>query len=52
MAIVGYEVIFRHVACEIFIDYLIEMFCKWFEFKRKDQPGDVLRVEVVVEASR
>lgn len=30
MAIVGYEVIFRHVACEIF------MFCKWFEFKRRD----------------
>lgn len=43
MAIMGSEVSFRHVACEISVDYLVEVFSKWFEFKRKDSAGDVRR---------
>lgn len=36
MTIMGNEVSFRRVACEISVDYLVEVFSKWFEFKRKD----------------
>lgn len=43
------EVSFRQVVCEIFINNLVEMFFKWFEFKRRDQVGDVFMVQVVVE---
>lgn len=36
MAVMGHDVSFRQVACVISIYYLVEMFCKWLELKRKD----------------
>lgn len=44
MAIMGHGVSFGHKACELSMDYLVEVFCDLNSRERVSEAGDVLTV--------